>query len=416
MEEPQLFTASNMADVKAKLTEELETINNSLKGKKTIENAQVVKDLPTNNSKDDMFGVIKELYKFSKKVLSHIGPADDRKLPDDVTSLFTQQLADVLPGLLKEALDNHSSTLGTTAKEAVKDKVTVPSTSHTLVIENMQSGKDTEEDSSEITEQSWANKVKSDVRQKLKSVPVIKASASNGAAKLHFTTREHMDLAQEALKSEYKVTSKTHERKLLDPKLTISDIDSDIDSKDVLEDKILEKNDFIKDLKESGEMVKIVFFDKKDRFAVLQVSAVVREAIRQNDDRVCVDLERHRVRDRIHVIQCFHCQEYGHMSNSTYCKQKDSAATCFYCAGSHASKECNRKKEKKTETIKCSNCAKSNNPNVKRKCNTHKASDNLCPSYVREKERMMDRTAGCEEAKNFYRQRVKEQQRSLGRV
>ena len=144
-----------------------------------------------------------------------------------------------------------------------------------------------------------------------------------------------MDQAKEALQEKYKVTSKTREIKKLDPKVTIADIDSDVTSKEVLVDKLLEKNDFLKALHSGGGVFKVVFFDEKDRFAVLQVSPEIREAIKQRGDKLCLDLQQHLVRDRIHVIQCYHCQEYGHMSGSPFCKQKDSSPTCFYCAGPH---------------------------------------------------------------------------------
>ena len=409
-----------MADVTAgvkKLTDELDVINNSLKGRKTIECAKVLADIPTNNSKEDMFGVIKELYNFSKKVLTNIGTASDNSIApaEDIKSLIKQQLTDVLPGLLKEALENHSASA--TKMPQIEMKDTRPSTSHTLLVENMVSEEN--EEPNKMTEQEWTTIVKQDVQNSLKSVPVMKANplVVDGAAKLHFKSKEHMDQAQEALKSKYKLTPKTEERKRLDPKLTISDISTDITSKEDLEEKLLEKNGFIKELKDDDEMFKIVFFDKRDKFAVLQVSAKIREAIRQNRDRVFVDLEQHQVRDRVHVVQCFHCQGYGHMSGSPYCGQKDSDPTCFYCAGSHASKDCNRKKEKKTGSIKCINCEKSKNHAIKSKCNTHKASDNLCPFYVKEKIRIMSRTDGySEESKNNYLQRVKEQQARRKRV
>ena len=178
----------------------------------------------------------------------------------------------------------------------------------------------------------------------------------------------------------------------------------------------MEKDEFIKNLHADGGVFKVVFFDVKERFAVLQVSPEIREAIKLRNDKLCLDLQQHLVRDRIHVIQCFHCQEYGHMSGSPYCKQKDSAPTCFYCAGAHKSKDCRNKMERKNASIKCANCEKSRNRWEKNKCNTYKASDTLCPSYIREKERIMGRTAGCEEAKNLYLQRVKELQRKYGRM
>ena len=271
------------------------------------------------------------------------------------------------------------------------------------------------EEQTVITDQEWTTVVKHDVKKTLKSVPVIKAQASNGTAKLHFKSKEDMKRAQEALKTKYTVTSKTQENKKLDPKLTISDLHSGITNAGELENLILEKNDYIRELKDDGETLKMVFLDKDKKFAVIQVSPKIREAIRGEDDKICLDLQQHHVRDRFHVIQCYHCQGYGHTSRSNYCKQKDSAPTCFYCAGSHTSKTC-KKKETGTGSVKCANCAKSNNRVEKMKCSTHKASDNLCPFYVREKLKIMARTPGCEESKNMYHQRVKDHQRRLGRL
>lgn len=188
-------------------------------------------------------------------------------------------------------------------------------------------------------------------------------------------------------------------------------------SDEMLRDGLLDKDKKIKALKDDGELIKVVFFDKDKRFAVIQVSPKIRDVIKSNKDRVCIDLQYYDVKDRIHVIQCYHCQEYGHMSGSPYCKQKGSDSTCFYCAGKHASKDCNNKKDKKTNSIKCSNCEKSKNRNERSACGTHKASDTLCPFYVRERERTMSRTAGySEEAKNAYLRKVKELRQKYGRV
>ena len=399
-----------MAILKKKLNEELEVINKSLKGKKPIESVNVLSDLPTNNSKEDLINVIKELYKFAKKALSHI-PSDCSGTSENVKGLenmIKKQLTEVLPGLLQNALQG-------LAPEKIKSETTSSEdkseTMHTLVIE-----KNTESEDDKISEIEWTTVVKKDIKSKLIHIPVIRAASSNGAAKLHFKSQEHLDQAQQALKEDYKVTSKSEERKKLNPKLTIADIDSDVTSDEMLLDGLLNKNDKIRALKDEGELIRVVFFDKEQRFSVIQVSPKIREVVRSNRDRVCIDLQYYDVKDRIHVIQCFHCQEYGHMSGSPYCKQKESDSTCFYCAGRHASKECRSKRDNKTNSIKCSNCEKSRNRNERSACGTHKASDTLCPFYVRERVRVMSRTAGCEETKNAYMQKVKELRQKFGRV
>lgn len=405
-----------MATIKIKLEAELEVINKSIKGKNTIESAKVLSDIPPSNSKDDLFKVIKELYLLSKRMLSNIGKTTDKTTTsqitaEDVQSLVRTQLTDVLPGLLKEALENHDC-----PKEEKKEDEK-PSESHTLVIKKIQESEDDKEN--KITETEWTQVVKKDVKNTLKSVPVIKAQTSNGDVKLHFKSGKDMNQAQEALGLKYKVTSKTQEKKKFDPKLTISDLDPAITSKESLEELLLEKNAFLKDFKDAGEPWKISYLsrNKDDRFAVLQVTVKIREAIRRNNDRIYVDLQQHQVRDRYYVIQCYHCQEYGHTSGSPFCKRKDLKPKCFYCAGPHVSKGCKNKEDKVTGSIKCSNCENSRNRAERNKCTTHKASDTLCPFYVRETERIMARTAGCsEEAKNLYIQKAKALQTRYGRV
>ena len=219
-----------------------------------------------------------------------------------------------------------------------------------------------------------------------------KASVSGGTAILNFASKAHLDEAKEALSLKYKVSSKSEDRKKLDPKLTIRDIPTDIMSKENLEEKLLEKN-------ENMKSIKVVFFDDKQRYAVIQVSAESRESIRRNGD----------------CVNC-HCQEFGHMANSRYCKDKDKDPTNFYCGGSHTSRDCMNKEDNKIKKMKCSNCCKSRNHSEKNSAAIHKASDNLCPSFVRERAAIMSRTAGCEQAKNSYIQRIKEAKARLGRV
>ena len=178
----------------------------------------------------------------------------------------------------------------------------------------------------------------------------------------------------------------------------------------------MNKNPEIQHLIDQGEELKIVFFDKKDRYCVVQVSVQMREAICQMGDKISIGFQKHIVKDRFHVLQCFHCQEFGHKAGSEFCKKKDEDPTCFYCSGRHASKECRNKKNKKTEAIKCVNCCHSKNQNERLSSSSHKASDTLCPSYIREKVRVMARTAGGEDSKNVYLEKIRETKKKLGRV
>ena len=389
------------------LKQELDIINGSFIGGKNIDQVNDLNDIVTTNTRTHLFSMVKELYKFAEKAVMMISsetaePTESVKLED----LIKKQLTEVLPGLLQSALKEQMPLTKETPKEVEVKSRTV----HTLLVEKKS---DNEDD--KITENEWVRSTKSDVKTKLQKVKVLNAAASNGTATLRFETKQHLDQAKKALQEEYKVTPTSEEKKKLNPKLSISDIDRDINSKELLMSEILDKDNRLKALKDEGETLEVSYFHKEQRYAVIQVSPKIREIIRANGDRMSIGLMYYNVRDRIHVIQCYHCQQYGHMAGSPYCKQKGQDATCFYCAGSHASKDC-RKKLNQDKHVKCSNCAQSKNRSESAACTTHKASDTLCPFYIRERVRVMSRTAGCEEAKNFYIKKTQELRQRLGRL
>ena len=438
MEEEKKNLVVKDATKKTQWEKELETINNSIKGRVKIDAAATLTDIGTNNSKEILFTAAKEFYVLTKKILSsleeeateaspeavvHLTAADvDKLIETKLTNVLPPLLTETIPGLLKDVLKCHSTNTGdlpeVSAQAPVKEE---PVRSHSILLGELQEeGQD--EDREEMTHGKWTTVVKGDVAKSLESVPVVKARyLKDGSARLDFETKEDMAKAENALKDKYSITSRTREQKKLDPKLTISDLDAEISTKEILEEKLLLKNDFLNHQKDTnGEKLTVLFLGKDYRGnleGVIQVSAGMREAIRRNDDRLCVGLQRHTVRDRIHVIQCFHCQGYGHKTGSPYCKLKDvKDGICFFCAGSHSTRECRRKKNKETDKIKCVNCFKSKRRHEKEKCCTHRANDTLCPFYVREKERIMGRTHGCEAAKNVYLRRTEEHQRKQGRL
>ena len=425
---------------KTQWEKELDTINNSIKGKVKIDAAATVIDIATNNSKENLFKVAKELYLLNKKILSslheeptgtaqapessdHLTAEDVNKLMETkLTNFFPGLLNEALPGLLDEALKRHS-TNGGNPPEAVKapePTIEKPVKSHSILLGELQK-EGSEEPKEEMSQGKWNTVVKGDVAKSLETVPVVRAQYKGGSARLDFKSEEDMKKAENALKDRYSITSRTKEQKKLDPKLTISDLYAEISTKEILEQKLFQKNEFLVHQKEAnGERLTVLFLGKDHRGnleGVIQVSAGMRDAIRRNDDRLCVGLQRHSVRDRIHVIQCFHCQGYGHKTGSPYCKLKDmKEGICFFCAGSHSTRDCRRKKNKETDKVKCVNCSNSKSRQEREKSCTHRANDTLCPFYVREKERIMARTHGCEALKNVYRRRTEEHQRKQGRL
>ena len=66
-----------------KMKEELDLLNKkSFKGKNSIESANVLSEIDSTNKREDMFNVIKELYKFSKKALNLAKPSDSANRQD----------------------------------------------------------------------------------------------------------------------------------------------------------------------------------------------------------------------------------------------------------------------------------------------------------------------------------------------
>ena len=406
-------------DVLKGLINELDLL--SKRGKtKNIESANTFADLSTNVSREEMFKLSKELFGLSRRILDYAKtkktPAENvdscgsNVTPESVGEMIRDQLSSTLPGMLRDALKNLNNDCGESSKAPPVRLVERPVENHTLEIEN---------DAGKISSDEWKTVVRKDVKGALKTVPVVKAGTSmskdgTSTTKLHFHCKNDMDRAAKALESKYKVTAKSEDNKKLDPKVTITGIDPDIkDSKTLLEE-LRNKNSFIAD----GEPddLKVVFFDQKEHFAVLSVSVKMRGIIKDNNDKLCVGLEKFLVKDRYHVIQCYHCQEFGHISSSPFCKKKDDAPTCFYCAGNHASKDCEKKKSRDTAAVKCSNCAKSKIRAERESCTTHKASDVLCPSFVREKMRVMTRTSCSEDAKNDYQKRIRDLKGRFERV
>jgi hypothetical protein len=394
------------------MTDELEQLNKkSLKGTCTIESAKAVTDITTNNSREHLFKVVKDLFAFSKKALTQAAKISDEKTAGQDNQNLEDILKRVMPDLLKDTLSSLSQVQG--HPEPAQEEKPLPDM-HTLTVQ-----KKPEEEEGEvepITEDDW-KVVKRDLKGSLKYIPVQKASLSSGTATLRFPSKDDLAKAEQALTSKYKVVSKSEEQKKLDPKLTISNLDPEITKADQLLEELLDENKYIKDLVDGSEQMRVVFLDEKKHFAVLQVSTEIRGAIRRHNDRVQLGLQSHPLRDRIHAVQCYHCQEFGHTSKSTiYCNSKGSDATCCFCAGKHESKNCQNKRNNKTDKIKCANCAKSKSNAERSSATTHKASDSLCPFYVRETEKMMARTKGCtEQTKNLYRQRVQDLRTKLGR-
>lgn len=444
-------------EVRAALAIELEQFNVSLKGNITIADVKKFSDLPPANSKTVLCDNLIGLYALCKKILSsnldlsqvneHVTGSKEAESSDvKMEKTLTKILPDIIAPLILSALSKYAP--GALAKDPVQEEAKpeeydLPETFSLILQHNAAVTEETKDDNGKtipgvpsavpIPDESWSVSEKSKVSQTLHGIPVKHASKKlNGPAYVHFSSKESMNQAKDKLTAtgEFHIEEKSQKRKKLDPKITISKLDPDI-TEDNLVAELLSRNHYLKDLVPDESMkpkkereglnekppLKMIFFERKEgreKYAVLQVSPEIREAIRRNGDKVYLGMSRSYVNDRIHVIQCFHCQGFGHMSGSR-CPLEGKAPVCSVCTGRHRTDECTKRNNR--ETHKCTNCARSNRPNIKATAETHRATDNLCPFFVREKESLMMRTATVTEAaKNEYRQWARELQVKHGRV
>lgn len=407
------------------LRKELAVINDSLKGRMSIADASVLTDIASNNTRLDLFLCVKELYNLSSKILNTVNltPQDgmaaasaktDDELTAAVKGVLVKCLPEILASQLKGILPVHECSK-TESEEVVPKVDTSLPTVHTMIVEKP---KKDEEDGEQalFTKDEWKTSGKKKFAETLKDIPVKHATVlADGRLKFTMSSKENLESAVEVLKQgedKLVVTPDSKERKKLDPKIMITKLDDDIVTKEDLDRELYQKNQNIKDLRDAGLVIKTVFVEKEKRFAVVQMSPEIRESIRRENDKVYIGLSRFPVRDRFHVVQCYHCQGYGHMAKDGDCRNFSKPAVCQFCAGPHRSDKCT----KKTST-QCSNCMKSNNSRIKAKATTHRASDELCPSFVGAKESLMSRTATVSEAtKNAYRQWAHNKQREYNRV
>ena len=191
---------SSSETTRKQLFDELEVINtSSLKGKSTIESASLLLDIATNNSREDLFKIVKELYTFAKKTLSlTLGPQANVNCVDSeaLNNIIKNQLTDVLPGLLKTALQTTpNTTAALPVSKTLKEDVTLPPR-HTLLIERKT---DDEGDIEPFTDTEWSTVVKKNVKGVLKEIPVQKVSVRGGKPSLTFSDKESLDKAAIAL-------------------------------------------------------------------------------------------------------------------------------------------------------------------------------------------------------------------------
>ena len=131
--------------------------------------------------------------------------------------------------------------------------------------------------------------------------------------------------------------------------------------------------------------------------AGLKLSSNVRKLIYKNGDRLYISLSRCKVFERHHILQCYHCQRPGHTSSYCADKKREVDPTCYYCSKSHQSKDCPDKLNRDKHC--CSNCTRSDDPDIKAAATTHNASNFKCPILQLYRENLKARTENWSEKK-----------------
>ena len=172
----------------------------------------------------------------------------------------------------------------------------------------------------------------------------------SGIIAMGFSDSQSKQLAQDKLKNDQTcgtaVTTRCPEK--LSPKVTINGINEvlfdscDTTDKDAMKNAllndILARNPTVKSVIDSStnDFIKVVMLQKSMPSlntvlytAALKLSSNVRRVIHENNDKLYISLNRCNVYDRFHVVQCYHCQEPGHVSKNCPEKKEGLSSTCF---------------------------------------------------------------------------------------
>lgn len=248
------------------------------------------------------------------------------------------------------------------------------------------------------------------IDDEFKNIPFtfVKSSPSNKKIILSFPSEKDANIGKQILQTCDTLDNNLYtiaDAKKMYPKITVSNIPNYLVShivskkdqknpteyreelKTFLLAKILEKNEFIKDQLVCGKIFEIVFVNVGKEYTTLgiKVSPILRDHL-VTGNRLYVGNTRCPVFDRFHVKQCFKCQKIGHIS--TDCREDH--VICMYCSATHSTGTCPSKTIKSLH--KCRNCAQSKDPSIKDSCDTHHSGSSECPTIIREKKRLEERT------------------------
>ena len=173
----------------------------------------------------------------------------------------------------------------------------------------------------------------------------------------------------------------TEPKKML-PKMTVPDVSLSLADDEVVASIL--KNPNIQQLVEGGCVLSLVFTRTKEhsKTAVFKMAPEIRSEIVNSGNYVYVGLKRCKAYDRFWVVQCYHCQGFGHISSS--CPKKDASPVCACCACKHETKACTNK-----DSPRCANCLLLENPPS---TVSHFASSSACPVMMSQRKKIIENT------------------------
>ena len=209
---------------------------------------------------------------------------------------------------------------------------------------------------------------KKQISNALRGIPKANTSVSSSEENmtLNFHSAADRDRAAAILQEQVSDTVARSVSKLK-PKITICNVNK-LEDKDEIVSTLIENNAYLQAIDNVQEKIKVVFW-REAAFStinyIVRCEPEVRNAIQNNGDIVYLEWARYKVRDRYHVLTCYHCQHYGHKAQD--CKEKDKVAKCAICAGDHDTRACQHGNDSAKHS--CINCIRQSRPETGHKVN-----------------------------------------------
>ena len=326
-------------------------------------------------------------------VYKHIAAIHEHSLhdPETIADIVSEKVSTKFEQAKNEMIETFSKFSNTNDDAEKRKKPSTTPCDQVLIIKNI--SKEDIKASADGSKKSFSSVLQENLSGKLEEIPVTKVMINRqNEAVLKFPTVESCNEAKIELQGDFDVSNSNRKQPVILPRIKIHHIDpthAQMEKEDLTR-RIVWKNPWL----QGAPNFAITFIEKKLCYAIARVSPEVHHKL-MDHGRIFLDLSSCTVTEHFHVTQCYRCQEFGHFTNSPYCKAKN-YMICLYCCGNHMSSKCPSKKIK--EAHKCSNCEKSTIPAIRRAAHNHTSTNKSCPSFLREVEKMKRITCYDQEA------------------